>query len=389
MDRHADVPTIAHRNAWVEVDLDAVVANAQALGEWVGGAARIAPVVKANAYGHGAVPVSRALATAGFAPLCVATIDEGLALRDAGIGGGVIVLYGPPLRALRDAADAQLDVTLGDGASVGWVARLSASERRGLRLQLKIDTGMTRQGIRPDELDALRPSLARLAGSVRGVWTHLADGADLRATATQLARFDEAVALLRGLGIDAPRHVAGSAAVLAGVGRQYEFARPGLSLYGAVPAEFTEHLGAAPIALRPAMAVRARSARLVEVPAGTAVGYSGAFTTARPSRLATLPLGYADGLRRSLGDGRGQVLVGAMRASIVGRISMDSCVVDVSDVGAAGRDSVFTLLGHDGPDAITLEEMARWAGTIPHEMALGFAARLPYVYRPLGPGGRG
>jgi alanine racemase len=381
MDRHADARTIAHRDAWVEVDVGAVIANAHALAEWMGGAGRIAPVVKANAYGHGAVHVSRALAAAGFAPLCVATVDEGLALRGAGIGGDVVVLYGPPLRALRDAAAAQLDVTLGDSASIVWVAKLPASERRALRLQLKIDTGMTRQGIRREELDTLRPSLAKFAGSVRGVWTHLADGADTRATTAQLACFDEAVALLRDLGIDAPRHVAGSAAVLAGFGRQYEFARPGMSLYGAVPFEFTEHLGAAPIALRPAMSIRARPARLIEVPAGVAVGYSGAFVTERPSRLATLPLGYADGLRRSLGDGGGQVLVGGVLARTVGRISMDSCVVDVSDVRAAGRDSVFTLLGSDGPDAITLEEMSRWAGTIPQEMAVGFAARLPYVYR--------
>jgi alanine racemase len=385
----AALPALAHRDAWVEVDLDAIFANTRALGAWVGGRARIAPVVKANAYGHGAIPVSRALATAGFGPLCVATVDEGLALRGAGLDGDVIVLYGPPLRALQDAADARLDVTLGDTASVEWVARLPATERRALRLQLKIDTGMTRQGLRLDELGALGPLLAALAGSVRGVWTHLADGADVGDTTAQLARFDDAVARLRGLGVEAPRHVAGSAAVLAGVGRQYEFARPGLALYGAVPAEFgarPEHLGATPIALRAAMAVRARPSRVVEVPAGTAVGYSGTFTTERSSRLATLPLGYADGLRRSLGDGRGQVLVGAMRAPIVGRISMDSCVVDVTDVEAAGRDSVFTLLGRDGPDAITLEEMARWAGTIPHEMAVGFAARLPYVYRPSGAG---
>ncbi len=377
----ADARTIAHRDAWVEVDLGAVVANAHALADWAGGASRIGPVVKADAYGHGAVPVARALASAGYALLCVATVDEGLALRAAGIGRDIVVLYTPPLGALGDAADALLEVTLGDEASVGWVAHLPAAERRALRLQLKIDTGMTRQGLRLEELDRLRPTLSRLAGSVRGVWTHFADGADALATATQLARFDEAVAVLRGIGIDAPRHVAGSAAVLAGVGRQYEFARPGLSLYGAVPVEFTEHLGAAPIALRPAMSVRARPGRLAEVPAGTRVGYSGAFTTERPSRLATLPLGYADGLRRSLGDGRGQVLVEATRASIVGRISMDSCVVDVSDIAAVGRDSIFTLLGRDRVDAVTLEEMAIRAGTIPQEIAVGLAARLPYVYR--------
>lgn len=380
MDRHADVRTTAHRDAWVEVDLDAVVANARALEAWMDSTARIAPVVKANAYGHGAAAVSRALAAAGFGPLCVATVDEGLALRAAGIGGDVIVLYGPPLRAIRDASEARLDVTLADATSVEWVAQLPGVEREALRLQLKIDTGMTRQGLRLEEFERLRPSLMVLADSVHGVWTHFADGANARTTSSQLVRFDDAVARLRGLGIDAPRHVAGSAAVLAGVGRKYEFARPGMSLYGVVPVEFAAQLGAAPIMLRAAMSVRARPVRLVDVPAGTEVGYSGTFTTKHRSRLATLPFGYADGLRRSLGDGRGEVLVGRTRAPIVGRISMDSCVVDVSNIEAAGRDSVFTLLGTDGSIAITLEELSSRADTIPHEMAVGFAARLPYVY---------
>lgn len=185
---------------------------------------------------------------------------------------------------------------------------------------------------------------------------------------------------LRGLGIDAPRHLAGSAAVLAGVGRKYEFARPGLSLYGVVPVEFTTQLGAAPIMLRAAMSVRARPVRLVDVPAGTEVGHSGTFTTEHRSRLATLPVGYADGLRRSLGDRRGEVLVGRMMAPIVGHVSMDSCVVDVSNIEAVGRDSVFTLLGTDGSAAISLEELSSRAVTIPQEMAVGFAARLPYIY---------
>jgi len=118
MDRQACARTTAHRDAWVEVDVDAIVANAHALANWVGGSARIGPVVKANAYGHGAVPVARALASAGYAPLCVATVDEGLDLRAAGIGREIVVLYAPPLRALGDAAEAQLDVTIGDVASL-------------------------------------------------------------------------------------------------------------------------------------------------------------------------------------------------------------------------------------------------------------------------------
>ena len=377
---------IAHRDAWVEVDLGAVVANAQALAERLGGVARVAPVVKANAYGHGAVPVSRALAAAGFGPFGVATVDEAIQLREAGVGGSIIVLYEPPLGAFPDAAQMGLDITLGDPRTVELVSQRPLVERERLRLQLKIDTGMTRQGLRLDDLEALRLPLGVLAGGVRGIWTQFADGADRDLTDVQLARFDDAVATLRNLGIEAPRHVAGSAAVLAGVGRRYEFARPGLSLYGAIPAEFSEHGRRAGIELRPAMAVRARSVRLADVPSGTAVGYGGAFVTERPSRLATLPLGYADGLRRSLGNGQGCALGAGRRVPIVGRISMDSCVLDVTDIEGIDPATVFTLLGPDGADAITLEEISQRAGTIPQEMAVGFDSRLPYTYAEPGNG---
>ena len=377
---------IAHRDAWVEVDLGAVVANAQALAERLGGVARVAPVVKANAYGHGAVPVSRALAAAGFGSFGVATVDEAIQLREAGVGGSIIVLYEPPLGAFPDAAQMGLDITLGDPRTVELVSQRPLVERERLRLQLKIDTGMTRQGLRLDDLEALRLPLGVLAGGVRGIWTQFADGADRDLTDVQLARFDDAVATLRNLGIEAPRHVAGSAAVLAGAGRRYEFARPGLSLYGAIPAEFSEHSGRAGIELRPAMAVRARSVRLADVPTGTAVGYGGAFVTERPSRLATLPLGYADGLRRSLGNGQGCALGAGRRVPIVGRISMDSCVLDVTDIEGIDPATVFTLLGPDGADAITLEEISQRAGTIPQEMAVGFDSRLPYTYAEPGNG---
>jgi alanine racemase len=377
---------IAHRDAWVEVDLGAVVANAQALAERLGGVARVAPVVKANAYGHGAVPVSRALAAAGFGPFGVATVDEAIQLREAGVGGSIIVLYEPPLGAFPDAAQMGLDITLGDPRTVELVSQRPLVERERLRLQLKIDTGMSRQGLRLDDLEALRLPLGVLAGGVRGIWTQFADGADRDLTDVQLARFDDAVTTLGNLGIEAPRHVAGSAAVLAGVGRRYEFARPGLSLYGAIPAEFSEHSGPAGIELRPAMAVRARSVRLADVPAGTAVGYGGTFVTERPSRLATLPLGYADGLRRSLGNGQGCALGAGRRVPIVGRISMDSCVVDVTDIEGIDPATVFTLLGPDGADAITLEEISQRAGTIPQEMAVGFDSRLPYTYAEPGNG---
>ncbi len=371
---------MAYRDAWVEVDLGAVVANARALADRLGGIRRLAPVVKADAYGHGAVPVSGVLAEAGFGPFCVATIEEGIRLREGGINTRIIVLYEPPLRAMPDAADAGLDVTLADTGVVKRLSLRPAFELERFRFQLKIDTGMTRQGIGLDDLQALRRPLGSLARCVSGIWTHLADGADRNLVDVQLARFDDAVALLRNLGIEAPRHIAGSAAVLAGFGQGYEFARPGISLYGAVPTEFSDTFGSNTVELRPVMAVRARSIRIADVPRGTAVGYGGTFVTERRSRLATLPVGYADGFRRSLGNGQGSALITGIRAPIVGRISMDSCVVDVTGIGGVDRAAVFTLVGSDGADWISLEEISRCAATIPQEMAVGFDSRLPYVY---------
>lgn len=368
----------SHRRAWIEVDLDAVVANAAALHSLLPASTRLMAVVKADAYGHGAIPVALALERSGVNRFGVATLDEGLALRDAGIRGRILVLYDIPADAVADARAASLDLSAG---SLDALGALVAGAPSGPFVHLKIDTGMTRQGVRLTEIEPGAAELREAAPFIAGIWTHLRDGADAESAGGQRAALRRALDALAALGVRGERHVSASAAILSRAVVDEDVARPGLALYGAVPDEFAASGGSLPVTLRPAMAVRARPVRLVEVPAGTPVGYGGTFVTDAPSRLATLPLGYADGMARTLSNGRGSALVRGRRVPIVGRISMDSLVVDVSAVPGAGRDDVFTLLGRDGDEAISIEEMAVAAGTIPQEIGVRFNARLPRLYR--------
>jgi alanine racemase len=378
-------PQLGHRDAWVEVELDAIVANARALASLCAPDCQLAPVVKGNAYGHGAVAVSRALTEAGFGMLCVATLDEAIELRSARIRGRILLLYEPPLGALDDVLDANVEVALGTPEGLEAVAALSETDRHRMAIQLKLDTGMSRQGLRLDRIEQLEDALRLVAGSVRGIWTHLADGANQQTATEQLKRFDEAVLWLRCLGIAAERHTSGSAAILAGYGTAYEMARPGLALYGVIPDEYAETGAALPVELRPAMAIRARPIRVEWLPSGTPVGYGGTYKTTKPTKLVLLPIGYGDGLCRSLGNGRSRAIYHGRKATIVGRVSMDSCAVDVTDLGPTppvNRDSVFTLVGGEGGERTSIEELARAAGTIPQEILLGFDDRLPIVYVP-------
>jgi alanine racemase len=364
---------LEHRDAWIDVDLSAIRANLRALASLLPSDTQVAPVVKANAYGHGAIAVARDLADEGCSAFCVATVDEGLQLRRAGIAARIIILYEAPVAAWEAAVASRLELTL---SSVEGLAAVRSAPESAL-LHLKLDTGMTRQGLREGDLDVA----IRLGGDLRarlaGIWTHLADGADLERAGVQLVRFDAAFDRLADADLRAPRHVAASAAILRGVGTGYEMARPGLAVFGVLPEEFAGRGLASPVALVPAMRVLARPVRIVTVPPGTRVGYGGTFTTARSTRIATLPLGYGDGVFRSLGNGTWSVLVRGHRAPIIGRISMDGITVDVSDVPGAGRSDTFTLLGRDGGDELACATMARAAGTIPQEVLVRLDARLP------------
>jgi alanine racemase len=361
----------------------------------VGPGVRVEPVVKADAYGHGAVPVSRALEAAGADGLSVATFDEAVELRDAGIALPILVLYPVPPEWVADAALARIAVSVGPGRlSERILAAAARAVRAGappLDIHLEIETGLGRGGVLPEDA-AAAVEIVRRAPGVRlaGTWTHLAAADDTPRTVAQDARFAAALAPL----VDAVawggdpasgvrRHLSGSGGVIGAEVPPWDAARTGLAIYGLVPDALVPppRTAAAAAALRPVMAAYARPVRVAELPAGHGVSYGPSFTTARPSRIATLPFGYADGWRRFLSD-RAEALVRGVRVPLVGRVAMDAVMADVTDVPGAPvtEDDEFVLLGTQGGERITARDLAATGGTISYEVVSGMSRRLPRVY---------
>jgi alanine racemase len=353
-------------------------------------------VVKANAYGHGAVEVARALEGAGAAGFCVAAADEALQLRAAGIRRPILVLYPVPTAIAPDLARRRVAVTAGDlellramAASGGSAPPASggsaplASSDRPLAIHLEVETGLGRGGFREADLETAAGIVANAPGlRLAGLWTHLQAPEDLPRTRLQLERFDAASRALRRGGHRLPsRHVAASGGLLLGNAAALDGVRPGLSVYGLVPDELLEMDVPGRNALRPVLSLHARPVRVVDLPTGWGIGYGPSFVTSRPSRIATLPLGYGDGWPRSLSN-RARALVRGRRAPIVGNVAMDAVMVDVTDVAGPPVTVAdeFVLLGRQGEDQIGAADLARTRGTNSWEVVTGMAARLPRVY---------
>jgi len=375
------------RLAWLEIDLDALVANLELLRGLAGRSTSIHPVVKADAYGHGAVPVAEALVRAGVDGLCVATLDEGLALRAAGVPGPIHVLYPIPAGGVGEAAMAGLSVTVGDDASEAALAAAAAALPAGtppLAVHVEIETGLGRGGVEVDALGGLLRRLATADGlRPAALWTHLQAPEDAPRTVAQLARFEAASRIATEAGLDLPRHAAASAGILAGNVPAYDGVRPGLALYGLVPDELpADSPGAiAGASLRPVMSLHARPVRVAMLPAGWGISYGPAFTTERPSRIATLPFGYGDGWSRALSN-RAEVLVRGQRVPLIGRVAMDAIMVDVTDVPGppVDADDAFVLIGSQGGETISVADVAQLCTTNAWEVVTSMARRVPRVY---------
>jgi alanine racemase len=364
------------RPAWADVDLDALAANLRMLRGRVA-PARILAVIKAGAYGHGAAPVGRALEAEGVDWLGVALVEEGADLRRGGVRSPVLVLGSTHQEQLPLFRRYRLTPTVSSleqlAMWLAWSDEGPADERQPIHL--KIDTGMSRLGL---DMGAAPEALARIRASrgleLAGFLSHLAD-ADLMEsphTAEQIGRFDGLVALLTPQ--ERQRvllHLANSAGALHHPASRHDLVRLGLALYGLDPAGLES-------GLRPVMSVRARIVSLREVPAGAALGYGGRRVTARPSRIAVVPVGYADGYSWRLSD-RAQALVGGRRVPIAGSVTMDMTLVDVTGTEAKLGDPV-TLLGRDGGEEITALELARIAGTLPYELLCLLGLRLTRRY---------
>jgi alanine racemase len=345
-------------------------------------------VVKADAYGHGSVPVARALADAGAAGFCVAAYDEAIELREGGVDEPILVLYPIPPELAADAAERRIGVTAGDeallDALIETIGPAAASLSEPLAIHLEVETGLGRDGFEPDAVVAIADRIRSAPGlRLASAWTHLQAAEDAANAGRQLARFDGAVERLRAAGHDLPRHTAASAGILEGGVASLDGVRPGLAIYGLVPDELLGDDASVEraAALRPAMSLRAQPVRVADLPAGWGISYGPTFVTQRPSRIATLPLGYGDGWPRSLSN-RADALVRGVRAPIVGNVAMDAVMVDVTDVPGepVTVDDEFVLLGRQGDLEISAAELAATRGTNSWEVVTAMAGRLARVY---------
>ena len=354
-----------------------------------GPTARIAAVVKADGYGHGLEVAARSFLAGGASLLCVATLDEAIALRAAGIEAPVLVLYAIPPEAAPAAALSGVELVAAEAESLAatlaaWRAWPGAAmSDASLRFHLEIETGLARAGFRPEAAGTAAASISATPGAeLAGLWSHLASSHDADASARQLERFRAAEAALRSSGVALPpRHLAATGALAAGTGPSLEMVRPGLALYGELPDGFPVDPARADVVaeLRPAMTLKARAIRLEWLDVGESVGYGGRWTAAHRSLVATLPIGYGDGWSRAYGGGA-SVLVRGRRVPLVGSVAMDAVMADVSELFEVTLEDEFVLLGEQGGARITATELARARTTISWEVLASMAYRVARVY---------
>lgn len=363
----------AVRTTVVDVDLDAVEANVRALGA---GGAKVIAVVKADAYGHGAEMVAEAALAAGAVMVAVFTVEEAVILRRSFTDGPILVLGGVSDAAEADAAVASsLAVTVWDEPRARLLASAARAAGRTVPVHMKIDTGLTRLGVMPDHAAERWNAIAAMPGlELDGVFTHFASADDAGDTYApeQLRRFAAAVASLPAQ----PRlvHASASAGIAAlGLTPPCNTVRPGLALYGLYTAThlLRPHL-------RPVLRWSSRIHRLATVPAGTSVGYNHAYRTHRESRIATVPVGYGDGLPRTAR--RAEVLVRGRRVPIANRVAMDLFMIDVTDVPDAREGDEVVLVGEQEGERLTAEDLAASCGTINYEVVTNIRQRVPRRY---------
>jgi alanine racemase len=369
--------------ARLEIDLGAIRRNVAALAR-LAAPARYAAVIKSNAYGHGLVPVARALETevAGF---CVYRFAEAAALREAGIRAPILVLGPVEAAELEPAIEGDVAIALwSDGSFLRDATRAARRCGRRLRIHAKIDTGVTRLGLDAERAaGTLATYLASADLDVDGTFTHLAAAEELESeyTLAQLRRFERALAPIDGLLAErhVARHAAASAAAMLYPKLRLDLVRAGIATYGIWPSPLTRATVGGALELEAALAWTTELVVVREVEAGRSVGYGCTFHTARPSRIGVLPIGYAEGIPRAASD-NGAVLVGGRRVPLVGRICMNMAFVDVTDVPEVRTGSRVTLIGRDGTACIDANDFASSAGTIGYEIVARLPAEIPRHY---------
>jgi alanine racemase len=373
---------IFRRPTWAEIDLDALAENLRLIRERVGLEVSVMAAVKADAYGHGAVACARRLEAEGVDWFGVALPEEGHELRRARITRPILCLGGFWEGQQQLCLQQNLTPVVYRLDMIEALDRAAHAAGVTADVHVKIDTGMGRLGVRSADLRQFCEALTRFRGvRVDGLMTHLAaadDPAQEDFTKRQLERFQQAIDLFRARGFT-PRyiHAANSAATFAFPGARGNIVRPGGALYGFSRDVLPPHNE--PPQLKPVMSLHSRIMLLKTVGPGEKLGYGCTFETKRESVIATIPIGYDDGYRRALSN-RGRVIVGGTFAPVVGRVSMDLALIDVTDVVGVSLHDRVTLLGHDGEHSITAEDLGELAGTISYEITCGISSRVPRIY---------
>ncbi|MCL5961906.1 MAG: alanine racemase [Chloroflexi bacterium] len=367
------------RPTWAEINLDAVAHNVRELKRHIGRRVDLLAVVKANGYGHGAVQVAMTALESGARWLGVACVDEGIQLRRAGIDCPILIIgYSPPWE-VEHIVDNALTPTVNTRQFVLALSSVSLSRKRVTPVHVKVDTGLTRFGLLPVEVVDFVKGIVTLPGiQLEGLYTHFssADEPDKSFTIRQLGMLQEVLDRVSREGIVIPlRHAANSAATLDLPETHLDLVRCGISIYGLYPSDGVSRA----VKLQPAMVLKSRVARLRQVPAGTPVSYGRTYQTPEAAHLALVPIGYGDGVARSLSN-LGSMLVRGQRVPIVGRVCMDNCVVNVQDVPDVRQDDEVVIIGKQGDGEITAEEIALMRGTINYEVTCSVGPRVPRVY---------
>jgi alanine racemase len=371
-----DVGELFFRHTWVEVDLDAISHNIEEFRGRLQNNTQIMAVVKADGYGHGAVPIAREALAAGATYLAVALIDEALELREAGIEAPILILGSTPPEFVEVALLNDITITVFHEEVIEAIESSAAKHSKKAKVHLKVDTGMGRIGVRSeDELDRLVRKINHCRYiELEGVFTHFsrADEENPEYTVQQHHNFIKAV---QSYNIPIV-HCSNSAAGILYPEWGYNLLRLGISLYGQYPSDFTKDKG---VRLKPAFSLKSRVAHLKSVPAGTSISYGGTFKTKEESLIASIPIGYADGFSRSLSN-RGYAIVGGQKVPIVGRVCMDQLMLDVSKVAACNMGDEVVFIGEQMGESITVDDMASLLQTINYEVTCMISKRVPRVY---------
>lgn len=368
---------LARARTWVEVDLRRIRHNLQEIKKRLRPGVKIMAVVKADGYGHGAVEVARASLGEGAAYLGVATVEEALALRRAGIQAPILILGACPEEVAEIIVEHDLTATIFSLPQAQALAKAASKQKKKAKVHIKVDTGMSRLGLRGvEEVAAFCRKVRELPLYIEGIFTHFAcaDDIDKGKTSQQLEHFLSVLKRVEEEKIYIPlKHAANSAAALEYPPAHLDMVRIGISLYGYHP-RGTRISG---VHLRPAMTWKARITQVKRLPPGTPISYGWIYTTRGEEIIATVPVGYADGYRRALSN-RGWVLVGGKRAPIVGRVCMDQLMIRLEEEIAPGTEVI--LLGKQGSESITADDMASWLDTINYEVLTSIGRRVPRSY---------